>query len=106
MLLIPLQLYGIKPPQTHTHTQITTHAERAASRSQGPPLIMFLPRVPLSSLKLRQEKGVQTGAGRRRKAAETESSSLSGYECGSVCDGVCLWRRGCMGIDFGIKRPD
>lgn len=96
--------------QTHTHTHEYTRMQSLRPRHLRVPLIMFLPWVPLPLLKHRQEKGVQTGAGWQRKAAETESSSLSGYECGSVCDGVCFWRRvgwgGCMGIDFGIKRPD
>lgn len=81
MFHIPLQLCGIRPTKldtwthAHTHTQRYTHATALQLRVS---LIMFLPWVPLSSLKRRQEKGVQTGAGWQRKAAETESSSLSG----------------------------
>lgn len=49
---------------------------------------------PSLFIKKTDKKRVQTGAGRQWKAAETESSCLSGGKCGSVYDGVCFCRGG------------
>lgn len=43
---------------------------------------------------IKTQTGAQTEAGWQWKAAETESSSLSGWECGSLFDGVGFWRKG------------
>lgn len=65
MFLIPLQLYGIKPPEPDTHTHRYTSMQSIRPRDLRVPLIMFLPWVPPLFIKTQTWKG---GADRSRVA--------------------------------------
>lgn len=107
MFLIPLQLCGIRPTKldtcTHTYTKIHTCNSLATQGfpnhvpSMGPPVF----------IKTQTRKG---GADRSRVAKKgcwdgvLQPVWLRVWERVWRC--VFLERRGCMGIDFGIKQLD
>ncbi len=78
---------------THTHTHRYTHIQSVQPRDLRAPLIMFLPWVPLSSLKLRQERGCRQEQGaEERLLRQSPSACLVGSV--GACVMVCVFGEG------------